>query len=230
VEKITKKDGENEKVEKKIENVERKTEKITEKYEKSNKSEQVTQPSLNPNDLKLPNLSREQMNKGLEDLRSMSPETISQMASQLKSMDPRLMQEVFKSQGINMPPEQIAKMADMLTPETIKMMTSTMSGRPEAPEPINSSNQGASAASPGGVPDMSSMLNNPEMIRMASQMLSQQLGRKPEDIEMVLSCLGKMLKMFGKLIGIYTFFMKGNRKYLTLAGGVCLISYWMGYL
>lgn len=216
--------------------------KVKEKVEKVEKPVQPAQPvqhtqpqpSLNPNGLNLPNLSQEQMSKGLDDLKNMSPDTIKQMAQQLKTMDPRLMQEVFKSQGINMPPEQIAKMADMLTPETINMMTSTFAGR-QAPGPASGSGSGTandsnSNQSAPQMPNMASMLNNPEMIKMASQMLAQQLGKKPEDVETILGCLGKVMKVFGKMVEVYMFFMKGNRKWVSISGGVLLFSYWMGYV
>ena len=210
---------------------------IKEKVEKVERVERPAQPAqpapqtaLNPNGLNLPNLSQEQMSKGLDDLKNMSPDSIKQMAQQLKSMDPRLMQEVFKSQGINMPPEQIAKMADMLTPETINMMTSTFAGR-QAPgaDPTNPTESNSNQSAPQ-MPNMASMLNNPEMIKMASQMLAQQLGKKPEDVETILGCLGKLMKVFGKVVEVYMFFMKGNRKWVSISGGVLLFSYWMGYV
>lgn len=188
----------------------------------------VVSPSLNPTDLKLPNLSPDQMNKGLEELKSMPPESIAQMANTLKTMDPRLMQEVFKSQGINMPPEQIAKMADMLTPDTIKMMTETFAGRNPLSNPTTS--RGGSEPAMPAMPDVASMLNNPDLTKMASQMLSQQLGKQPEDIQVILNCIGKMMKIFGKIVAVYNILMGGNRKYITLSVVVLGFSYWLGYL
>jgi tetratricopeptide (TPR) repeat protein len=180
-----------------------------------------------PENLNLPNLSPEQMNKGLEDLKKMSPENISQIVNTLKTMDPRLMQTVFKSQGIDIPPEEIAKMADILTPETVSMMTSSLGkslpGQNQSP---NSSDPPPSLSSP----DVSSMLNNPHLTRMASEMLAKQLGRNPDEINTVLTCLGKLLKFIMKVAYVYKLFTAGNRKYITGSALVLLLAYYFGLL
>ena len=223
-----------------IKPVEKPKEKVREKIiekteerpvEKKTLVSQSATPSVNPNDLKLPNLSSDQMNKGLEELKNMPPESIAHMANTLKTMDPRLMQEVFKSQGINMPPEQIAKMADMLTPDTIKMMTETFAGR----NPLSNPTASGTGAGPGlgsepKMPDVASMLSNPDLTKMASQMLSQQLGKQPEDIQVILNCIGKMMKIFGKIMAVYNTLMGGNKKYVTLSVVALGFSYWLGYL
>ena len=209
-----------------------KKDKIVEKPEKPEaKVVEIPRPSPQirpPDNLNLPNLSQDQMSKGLESLKSMTPETISQMANTLKTMDPRLMQSVFKSQGIDMPPEEIAKMADMLTPETVNLMTSSLGGRPNPP-PAGGPQPSGPPAGPAG-PDISSMLNNPALTRMASEMLGKQLGKKPEDIESLLSCLGKLISFFVKVANFCRIFTAGNRKYFTGAVLILIVANYFGML
>lgn len=208
---------EEKKIEKETEVPKKVKDKIVEKPEvKKEKSVARPQESLN-----LPNLSQDQMAKGLDSLKNMSPDAINQMASTLKNMDPRLMQSVFKSQGIDMPPEEIAKMADMLTPETVNMMTSSL-GRNQT--------TGETSNLPPQAPDISSMLNNPALTRMASEMLGKQLGKKPEDIQTLLNFFGKLMSFFMKIASIYQFFTRGNRKYFTGAVTVLIIANYFGML
>lgn len=80
------------------------------------------------------------------------------------------------------------------------------------------------AGTPQSTPDVAAMLNNPQLSQMASQMLAQQLGKRPEDVQSILSCIGKCMAFFNKIISIYNFFTIGNRKYITGAAIVLALS------
>jgi hypothetical protein len=138
------------------------------------------------------------------------------------------MQSIFKSQGIDMPPEQISKMAEMITPETINMMSKSLprggpspSSDPSTPQvpPFNPSNL-----------DIAAMLSNPEISKIASEMIAKQFGKKPEDIQMVIGCLGKCMSFISKVAKVYRFFTAGNRKYIVMSLLVLLIAHYFGYL
>ena len=226
---------EEEKKGKKVEKNEEKDKKIEKKdkiVEKLPKNETKPEPPAEQKppageNLKLPNLSEEQMAKGLNDLKNMSPSMISQMANTLKTMDPRLMQNVFKSQGIEISPEEISKMANMLTPETVNMMTSSLGKKDSNERSSSSQDTNANTAS---MPNIANLLNNPEMSRMASEMLAKQLGKRPEDVQTILTCLGKCFSVFSKIVSTYKFFTAGNRKYFTSATLIVGVSYYFGLL
>ena len=74
------------------------------------------------------------------------------------------------------------------------------------------------------------MLSNPELTRMASEMLGKQLGKKSEDIQTILSCFGKLMTVIMKFVRVYQFFTAGNRKYFTAGFGIFLIANYFGML
>jgi hypothetical protein len=203
-----------------------KTPKIEEiKETKETKSSTPENPALTkhfhpPADLHLPTLSEDQMSKGIGELKNMSAESITQMAKTLKSMDPRLMQSVFKAQGIDMPPDQIAKMAEVLTPETINIMSEHFGKTPQKDQ----------KPEPKPKPQTSEMLNNPEKTQMASEMLAQQLGSNPEDVQIVLKAIGKFMGLLSGIRKIYNIFTMGNRKYLTISVLMVFIAYYIGMI
>ncbi|OMJ77781.1 hypothetical protein SteCoe_22530 [Stentor coeruleus] len=181
-----------------------------------------------PPNMRMPNLSQDHMARGMEELKNMTPESMAQMASTLKNMDPNLMQSIFKSQGINMPPEKLSKMAEMITPETINMMTNSFAHGGPTPSSGPSTSQ-VPPFDPSNL-DIASMLNNPEISKLASEMLAKQFGKRPEDVQIIIGCLGKCMNVISKVAKVYRFFTAGNRKYIVVSFLVFLIAHYFGYL
>lgn len=190
----------------------------------------------------MPQMNPESMSKGVENLKNMNPDELERMTSMMKNMDPKFMENMLKAQGINMSAEQLTSMTNMMTPETIKMMTQMIgSGGFRMPE-MQSQHSGQTQQNPDvtqqtGPPmpqvnaDMvQNMLNNPAMTKMMSQMLSQQFGKNPENVETILNCLSKCMNFFMKFVSFYKFVSSGNRKYISGAAIVGLFSYWMGWV
>ena len=168
-------------------------------------------PENTPQVPDLPNLSQSQIQKGYEDLSKMSPENLQRMAESFKSMDPRVMENIFKAQGVNMSAEQISKMSEMLTPETIGQIQ----------------NMVGTGATPG---NPTQMMANPNMQKMLSQVVASQLGRNPEEIEPLIGCLQKLLNFFTKAAGVYRSLTCGSRKYLTGAAVAGLFAWYFEWL
>ena len=192
---------------------------ISEKSENSEtvqRSQNLKTEKDNPDikDLKLPNLSKKQMEKGLSELKSMSSETIAQMAETLKMMDPRLMQNVYRSHGIDMKPEEIAKLVEVLTPETIDKVSSL--GKPKT--------QKSSVIEPQNA---SSDFNDSKYIDKASEKLGKQLNQDPKKVKVVLSFIGKIAAFSSKISNFFKIFTTGNRKYYSLSVGVCIAAYYL---
>lgn len=199
---------------------------------KRSEKDQNPSPQFNPPpNMRMPNLSQDHMAKGMEELKNMTPESIAQMANTLKTMDPNLMQSIFKAQGIDMPPEQISKMAEMITPETINMMSKNFPRGGPSPSsgPSGPLNSQVPPFDPSNL-DIASMLSNPEISKIASEMIAKQFGKKPEDIQIVIGCLGKCMSFISKVAKVYRFFTAGNRKYIFMSLLVLLIANYFGYL
>jgi tetratricopeptide (TPR) repeat protein len=210
---------------------------VTRDPEQSSPSPAPSSFSSSTPNINFPNIAPDRYQKGMEDLKNMSPTDISRMIDTMKNMDPRFMQNIFKAQGIDMPAEEIQKMVNMMSPEAVERMksmgtpnfpTTSASSESSAPPPMPSMNP---MGMPGFSADNISMaLNNPAMLQMMSQMLSSQLGRSPGEIETVLSCFRRMFNLCMSFVNGYRFLTTGNRKYVTYGGVVLGIAYLLGYI
>ena len=219
---------------------------VTREPEQSSPSPATSSFSSSTPNINFPNIAPDRFQKGMEDLKKMSPSDISRMIDTMKNMDPRFMQNIFKGQGIEMPAEEISKMVNMMSPEAVERMKSM--GTPNFPTTSTPSATSATSATsessapppmpsmnPMGMPgfsadNISMALNNPAMLQMMSQMLSSQLGRSPGEIETVLSCFRRMFNLCMSFVNGYRFLTTGNRKYVTYGGVVLGIAYLLGYI
>jgi len=174
----------------------------------------VTQPPQQSPaaNLNLPNISKEEMDKGLTQLKSLTPETRKQYFEMLQNTDPRLLQEVFKSQGLNMEPEQIAKMRDFITEDKLNELTSMLG-----------SGEGSGSATSADTIQQAAA--NPQMRKMISEMLSKQVGRPAEELEKYINIIQKVTGFFLGARRVYKKATDGWRKYVWLGGFVACIAY-----
>ncbi|CAG9335983.1 unnamed protein product [Blepharisma stoltei] len=161
--------------------------------------------------LNLPEISDEQLQKGVKNLKQMNSSDIQRMATALKTMDPRIVEDIFKSQGVMMSADDIMKMSEALTPDNIKLMTKSI-------EEQKSRDKGEKKEK--AEPIQKNSINNPKN----SRLLREELGRSKEEIDSVLSLMDRILELFNIFKRFFNIFTVGNRKYITGAFFVGLIS------
>lgn len=167
--------------------------------------------------LSMPSLSKEEMDKGIAQFKGLSSEAKKQQFDMLKSTDPRLLAEVFKSQGLNMEPEDIAKMRDFITEDKIEQLSGLI-GDDGAP---SLGTEGSSTAE-----TIQKAAANPAMRKMISEMLSKQVGRPASELEGIINIAQKVVGVFLGVKRVYTKATCGWRKYLWMGG----FAVWVAYL
>jgi hypothetical protein len=169
-----------------------------EKYQPEKKVTSQTQSTGSPMPGMPGNMNYDDIQKGRDQLKNMSPEQIASMTSTFKNMDSSFLKQMMKSQmGVDlseadiermkqqMSPEMLANMGNMEMPKNMTMPQSQASGP---------SNSGSSAqpSSAGGLPNMANMAGgmpdmNPEMVKTMMGMLEQ----NPEMLKSMTSMLGE---------------------------------------
>jgi hypothetical protein len=160
--------------------------------------------------LNLPNISDEDMQKGMSTLKTMAPDTRKQYFDMLKNTDPRLLTQIFKSQGLNMEPENIAKMRDAISEDSLDQLTG-MFGDSSGSGPTAESLQAAAA--------------NPGMRKMISEMLSKQIGRPASELEGYINVIQRCVGFFLATKRLYKQVAGGWKKYLWLGGIIGAVVY-----
>jgi hypothetical protein len=97
-------------------------------------TEESESEPLKPESLRLPQLSAVQMQRGLADLRRMDRQQLQNIAALVSSTDPRLLETVFRAQGIAYSAEDIAKLAAVLTSNTVDKIASIAQQPPAKPD------------------------------------------------------------------------------------------------
>lgn len=138
--------------------------------------------NISMTELNLPDISDEQLEKGVKNLKQMTNNDIIRMATALKTMDPRLVESVFKSQGINMTADDIEKMSEALTPENIEIMTNSIESQRSRQKKYDKLFE----------PEKESVAINPKM----KKLLSKELGKTQEEINSILPILEKLVSSF----------------------------------
>lgn len=98
-------------------------------------TEESENEPLKPEGLRLPELSPTQMQRGLADLRRMDRQQLENIAALVSSTDPRLLETIFRAQGIAYSAEDIAQLAAVLTSSTVDRIASIAQHQHPPPKP-----------------------------------------------------------------------------------------------
>ena len=165
-----------------------------------------------------PHLSQEYINQARNQINNMSDEQMNLMIGQMKSMDNQTLKNMMAAQGMNLTDEQINMMKMSLTPETFKMMKDPNFQPPNMAHTFNNNvnnsnsntnnninNNPASNNMPPQMPNLANMdfqqmldfvKKNPELLKMISPQLSQMMGGKNIDPEIMMKSMEKIMWIF----------------------------------
>ena len=159
--------------------------------------------------------NQENINQARNQINNMSDEQINFMIQQMKNMDNQTLKNMMSSQGMNLSDQQIEMMKMSLTPETFKMLKDPNFNPPNMVNPINNNinintnnninnNQSGNNA-PQQMPNLSNMdfqqmmdyiKKNPELLKIISPQLSQMMGDKNIDPEIIMKSMEKIMWIF----------------------------------
>ena len=198
------------------------------------------------------NIDQNYVNQARNQLNNMSDDQINMMVNQMKSMDNQTLKNMMASQGMNLTDEQINMMKMSLTPETLKMMQNPNLNIPnynmnnnnnninnninnnninnnEINTSSNNNNNGLNRNQTMNNPSMPNLPNlgnmdfqqmldfikkNPEIMKMISPQLSNMMGGKG-DPDMMIQMIEKMLWIFN--------IPSRLKKFFTSFRGICFI-------
>ena len=189
-----------------------------------------------------PHLNQEYINQARNQLNNMSDEQMNMMLTQMKNMDNQTLKNMMASQGMNLTDQQIEMMKMSLTPETFKMMRDSNFNPPNMGNAynnninnnnisnnINTNNNINQTGNNNSMPQMPNLANmdfqqmmdfikkNPELLKMVSPQLSQMLGGKNIDPEIMMKSMEKIMWIFS---------IPGRIKRFMLSWrGVCFIIF-----
>ena len=176
----------------------------------------------------------------------MSDDQMNMMINQMKSMDNQTLKNIMASQGMNLTDQQIEMMKMSLTPETFKMMRDPNFNPPNIDNAYNNNinnnninnnnlsnnninNNVNPAVNNNSIPQMPNLSNmdfqqmidfikkNPDLLKMISPQLSQMMGGKNIDPEIMMKSMEKIMWIFS-LPGRIKRFMLSWR-------GICFIIF-----
>ena len=176
----------------------------------------------------------------------MSDEQLNLMVTQMKMMDNQTMKNMMAAQGMNLTDQQIDMMKMSLTPETLKMMRNPNFNPPNINNNLNNNinnnninnnninnnninNNNTGNNMPPQMPQMPNLANmdfqqmldfikkNPDLLKMISPQLSQMMGGKNIDPEIMMKSMEKIMWIFS---------IPGRIKRFMLSWrGVCFIIF-----
>ena len=182
-----------------------------------------------------PKFSQEYINEARNQMNNMTDEQLREMIENMKRMDNQTMKNLMAAQGMNLSDQQINMMKNSLSPELLRMVQNQNFQNPNmnANGNINSnninntinttsnSNNPQQQMSNLGNMDFSQMMEfikkNPELLKMVSPQLSQMMGGKNVDPELMMKSMENILWIFSIPSRI--------KKFMLSWRGVCLIIF-----
>ena len=180
-----------------------------------------------------PKFSQEYINEARNQMNNMTDEQLREMIENMKRMDNQTMKNLMAAQGMNLSDQQINMMKNSLSPELLRMVQNQNFQNPNmnANGNINSNNINntinttSNSNNPQqqmpnlGNMDFSQMMEfikkNPELLKMVSPQLSQMMGGKNVDPELMMKSMENILWIFSIPSRI--------KKFMLSWRGVCLI-------
>ena len=182
-----------------------------------------------------PKFSQEYINEARNQMNNMTDEQLREMIENMKRMDNQTMKNLMAAQGMNLSDQQINVMKNSLSPELLRMVQNQNFQNPNmnANGNINSNNINntinttSNSNNPQqqmpnlGNMDFSQMMEfikkNPELLKMVSPQLSQMMGGKNVDPELMMKSMENILWIFSIPSRI--------KKFMLSWRGVCLIIF-----
>ena len=182
-----------------------------------------------------PKFSQEYINEARNQMNNMTDEQLREMIENMKRMDNQTMKNLMAAQGMNLSDQQINTMKNSLSPELLRMVQNQNFQNPNmnANGNINSNNinntinttSNSNNPQPQmpnlGNMDFSQMMEfikkNPELLKMVSPQLSQMMGGKNVDPELMMKSMENILWIFSIPSRI--------KKFMLSWRGVCLIVF-----
>ena len=182
-----------------------------------------------------PKFSQEYINEARNQMNNMTDEQLREMIENMKRMDNQTMKNLMAAQGMNLSDQQINMMKNSLSPELLRMVQNQNFQNPNmnANGNINSNNINntinttSNSNNPQqqmpnlGNMDFSQMMEfikkNPELLKMVSPQLSQMMGGKNVDPELMMKSMENILWIFSIPSRI--------KKFMLSWRGVCLIVF-----
>ena len=182
-----------------------------------------------------PKFSQEYINEARNQMNNMTDEQLREMIENMKRMDNQTMKNLMAAQGMNLSDQQINTMKNSLSPELLRMVQNQNFQNPNmnANGNINSNNINntinttSNSNNPQqqmpnlGNMDFSQMMEfikkNPELLKMVSPQLSQMMGGKNVDPELMMKSMENILWIFSIPSRI--------KKFMLSWRGVCLIIF-----
>ena len=159
-----------------------------------------------------PHLNQEYINQARNQINNMSDEQLNIMFAQMKGMDNQTLKNMMASQGMNLTDQQIEMMKLSLTPETFKMIRDPNFNPPNmgnvCNNNINNNNVNPAVNNNSSMPQMPNLANmdfqqmldfikkNPDLLKMMSPQLSQMMGGKNIDPEIMMKSMEKIMWIF----------------------------------
>ena len=141
----------------------------------------------------------------------MSDDQLNFMVNQMKSMDNQTLKNMMSAQGMTLTDRQIDMMKMSMTPETLKMMRNpnfqppNMNNMSNINTNVNNNQTSSNNQIPNNMPNFGNMdfqqmmefiKKNPELLKMVSPQLSQMLGGKNIDPEIMMKSMEKIMWLF----------------------------------
>ena len=184
-----------------------------------------------------PNINQDYINQARNQMNNMSDEQMNFMVNQMKSMDNQTLKNLMASQGMNITDQQIEMMKTAITPETLKMLKNNNFQPPNINNPNiqnNQNNQNNQNISNNNINnnampqmpnlnnmDFSQMMNfvksNPELLKSLSPQLSQMLGGKNIDPQIMMKAMDNIMYLVSIPGRIKRFFLSWR--------GICFIIF-----
>ena len=165
-----------------------------------------------------PKYSQEYINQARNQLNNMNDDQINAMIGNMKQMDNQTLKNLMAAQGMNLSDQQIEMMKASLSPELIKMAQHQNFPNPMANTNINNINNNNNSINnknnntninnnvqPPQMPNLNNMdfsqmmdfvKKNPELLKMVSPQLSQMMGGKNVDPEIMMKSMENILWIF----------------------------------
>ena len=181
-----------------------------------------------------PNINQDYINQARNQMNNMSDEQMNFMVNQMKSMDNQTLKNLMASQGMNITDQQIEMMKTAITPETLKMLKNNNFQPPNINNPNIQNNQNNQNISNNNINnnampqmpnlnnmDFSQMMNfvksNPELLKSLSPQLSQMLGGKNIDPQIMMKAMDNIMYLVSIPGRIKRFFLSWR--------GICFIIF-----
>ena len=186
-----------------------------------------------------PKFSQEYINQARDQMKNMTDEQMNTMIWQMKNMDNQTLKNLMAAQGMNLSDQQIEMMKNSLSPELLRMVQNQNFQNPPMNQNNNNSNNDITnnnintnvntnnnSTQPPQMPNLGNMdftqmmefiKKNPQILKMVSPQLSQMMGGKDIDPELMMKSMENIMWIFS---------IPGRIKRFMLSWrGICLIVF-----